>query len=167
MLDIKLIRENPDSVRQALKNRHSDESIDDIIELDKEHAKMLFESETLKARRNKVSKDIGRTQQKPPELIEEMKQVSDKIKAIDKQAIEVEKKLNVKMLCLPNIPHSSVPVGDENIIIRQWSPEEGYNSDFDIDDKLDGMLNDLKLLGEICSLLIEILTPDEQLQFYI
>lgn len=161
MLDIKLIRESPDTVRRALKNRHSDESIDDIIELDKEHTKLLFESETLKARRNKVSKEIGRTQQKPPELIEEMKQVSDKIKAIDKQAAEGEKKLNDRMLCLPNIPHSSVPVGDENIIIRQRSPE------FGIDDKFDEMESKLIYMGEIFGLLIEILTPDEQLQFYI
>jgi seryl-tRNA synthetase len=73
MLDIKLIRENPDSVREALDKRRSDYSMDEVLDLDERRRGLLTEVEGLKARRNEVSKEIGRTGEKPPKLIEEMR----------------------------------------------------------------------------------------------
>jgi seryl-tRNA synthetase len=123
MLDIKLIRESPDLVRQALQNRRSDFSIDSLLELDERRRSLLTEVEGLKARRNEVSKEIGRTGEKPPELIEEMRQIGDRIKELDNQVEDTEGQLKDLLLNIPNIPHESVPVGDDergNITVRSW-----------------------------------------------
>jgi seryl-tRNA synthetase len=123
MLDIKLIRENPDSVRQALDRRRSDFSIDDVLKLDEQRRSLLVDVEGLKARRNDVSKEIGRTGEKPPQLLEEMRNIGERIKGLDRQVESVEGQLNDLLLQVPNIPHDSVPLGDggeDNKTVREW-----------------------------------------------
>ena len=130
MLDIKFIRENPDAVRTALQNRHSGDSIDDILVLDEKRRGLLVEVEKLKARRNEVSKEIGRTREKPPALLEEMRQIGDRIKAFDEQIASLEKELNDQLLRLPNIQHQSVPLGEgseDNKVIRQWGEQKKFD----------------------------------------
>jgi seryl-tRNA synthetase len=132
MLDIKFIRENPDVVREALQNRHSDDSIDDILVLDERRRGLIVEVEALKARRNEVSKEIGRTKEKPPALLEEMRKIGDRIKALDGQVESIEKDLYDQLLRIPNIPHKSVPVGagaDDNKTIRQWGEQKKFDFD--------------------------------------
>jgi seryl-tRNA synthetase len=129
MLDIKLIRENPDVVREALNNRHSGDSIEDILALDERRRVLIVEVETLKAKRNEVSKEIGRTKEKPPALLQEMRQIGDRIKELDGQVESTEKELNDKLLRLPNIQHASVPIGagsEDNKIIRQWGEQKKF-----------------------------------------
>ncbi|MEA1958468.1 MAG: serine--tRNA ligase [Chloroflexota bacterium] len=123
MLDIKFIRENPDTVREALRNRQSNDSIDDVLALDEQRRALLVDVESMKARRNEVSKEIGRTGEKPPALIEEMRRIGDHIKAIDEQVSSIEGEINDLLLRIPNIPHESVPVGtgeEDNKIERYW-----------------------------------------------
>ncbi len=123
MLDIKLIRENPDSVRQALDRRRSDFSIDDVLKLDEQRRSLLVDVEGLKARRNDVSKEIGRTGEKPPQLLKEMRNIGERIKGLDRQVESVEGQLNDLLLQVPNIPHDSVPLGDggeDNKTVREW-----------------------------------------------
>jgi seryl-tRNA synthetase len=130
MLDIKFIRENPDVVREALQNRHSDDSIDDILVLDERRRGLIVEVEALKARRNDVSKEIGRTKEKPPALLKEMRQIGDRIKALDEQVASIEKDLNDRLLRIPNIQHSSVPIGagsEDNKTIRQWGEQRKFD----------------------------------------
>jgi seryl-tRNA synthetase len=130
MLDIKFIRENPDVVRTALKNRHSGDSIDDILVLDEKRRGLLVEVEKLKARRNEVSKEIGRKGEKPPALIEEMRQIGDRIKGLDEQVASLEKELYDQLLRLPNIQHQSVPLGEgseDNKVIRQWGEQKQFD----------------------------------------
>ena len=130
MLDIKFIRENPDVVRTALQNRHSGDSIDDILVLDEKRRGLLVEVEKLKARRNEVSKEIGRTREKPPALLEEMRQIGDRIKAFDEQIASTEKELYDQLLRLPNIQHQSVPLGEgseDNKTIRQWGEQKKFD----------------------------------------
>src|SRR5277367_5347165 len=118
MLDVKLIREQPDVVRQRLASRGAgDEShIDEVLKLDEQRRKLLAEVEALKATRNRVSKEIGALmgQKKPAEAEAkkaETKDLGDKISALDKQAAESESARDTLMLRLPNLPHESIPPG--------------------------------------------------------
>jgi len=129
MLDIKFIRENPDAVREALRNRHSGDSIEDILALDEKRRALLVEVEGMKARRNEVSKEIGKTKQKPPALIDEMREIGDRIKDLDVQVESIEKELNDQLLRIPNIQHSSVPIGagsEDNKVARQWGEQKKF-----------------------------------------
>ena len=128
MLDIKLIRERPDFVRQRLATRGAgDEAhIDELLKLDEQRRKLLAEVETFKAQRKRVSKEIGALmgQKKTEEAEAKKKETSDlgdRIAALDKQAAEAEAARNRVMLRLPNLPHESVPVGksaEDNPVIR-------------------------------------------------
>ena len=130
MLDIKFIRENPDVVREALQNRHSGDSIDDILALDERRRVLIVEVEGMKARRNEVSKEIGRTKEKPPALLQEMRQIGDRIKDLDGQVEAIEKDLNDQLLRIPNLQHKSVPIGagaEDNKTIRQWGEQKKFD----------------------------------------
>ena len=118
MLDIKLIRDRPDFVRDRLATRGAgDETkIDRLLKLDEERRKALAEVETLKAVRNRVSKEIGALMGQK-KLVEaeakkaETKDFGDKIAALDKEAAGAAAALETLMLQLPNLPHESVPPG--------------------------------------------------------
>ena len=128
MLDIKLIRDQPDFVRQRLATRGAgDEAhIDGLLKLDEQRRKLLAEVETLKARRNRASKEIGALmgQKKTAEAEAkkaEMRELGDRIATLDKQALEVEAARDQLMLRLPNLPHESVKIGktaEDNPVVR-------------------------------------------------
>jgi seryl-tRNA synthetase len=129
VLDIKLIREKPDFVRARLSTRRAgDEAkVDELLKLDEQRRKIMSEVETLKAQRNRVSKEIGALmgQQKTAEAgakKAETKDLGDKIAALDKEAAQAETRRDTLMLQLPNLPHESVPTGktaEDNREIRQ------------------------------------------------
>ena len=124
MLDINLIRENPELVRTALKNRQMDVSpIDDILRLDEQRRQLLTQVEQLKAERNVVSKEISKMKDagERDKKIVAMREVGDKISALDKEVAGVEEELTSLTSALPNIPDERTPVGaseDENVILR-------------------------------------------------
>jgi seryl-tRNA synthetase len=128
MLDIKLIRERPDFVRQRLATRGAgDEAhVDEVLRLDEQRRKVLNEVETLKAQRNKVSKEIGALLgQKKLEEAEarkkETRDIGERISELDKAAAAAEQARNELMLRIPNLPHETVPDGktaEDNPIIR-------------------------------------------------
>jgi len=133
MLDLKLIRENPDLVRNAIASRNDTAPIDNILRLDEERRKILTESENLKAKRNEASKQIAKMKEKPADLIAEMRSVGDQIKAFDEQANQIEDELNNLLLQIPNIPHFDTPVGkgeDDNV--EMWSWGEPRKLDFEV-----------------------------------
>ena len=118
MLDIKLIREKPDFVRQRLATRGAgdDARIDELLKLDEERRKILVEVESLKAQRNRVSKEIGALmgQKKTVEAEAkkaETRQLGDRIAALDQEAARAETARDTLMFQLPNLPHESVPQG--------------------------------------------------------
>jgi len=78
MIDIKIIRENPELIRKTLQNRNDNAPIDEIIKLDESYRRSLQETESLRAKRNDVSKQISKMKEKPAELIAEMRQVGEK-----------------------------------------------------------------------------------------
>jgi len=131
MLSPQFIRENPDMVRQALEKRQFSEPIDNILALDERRRNLLAEVEALRARRNEVSKELGKMQEKPPKLIEEMRQIGGRIKALDEKVRAVEEELNDLLLRLPNIPHPSVPLGkdeSDNRVVRSWGEMRKFDS---------------------------------------
>jgi len=130
MLSLQFIRENTDLIREALDKRHDTAPIDEILALDEKRRRLLVEVEALRARRNEVSKEIGKTKEKPPQLIAEMREIGNRIKALDEQVNAVEQELNDLLLRVPNIPDPSVPVGKDetdNVVVRSW----GQARDFD------------------------------------
>ncbi len=123
MLDIKLIRDNPDLVRQALEKRGQSAPLDKIMSLDERRRQFLHEMETLRAQRNEVSKQLGKMTDKPPQLIADMRQLGEKITSLEAEICQVESELEDLLLRLPNIPAADVPVGkdtEDNIIVRSW-----------------------------------------------
>jgi seryl-tRNA synthetase len=136
MLDIKLIREQPDSVRQRLATRGAgDEAkIDQVLALDDQRRKMLIEVEQLKAARNRVSKEIGAlmAQKKAPEAEAkktETRQMGERITELDKSLAEAEQQRDALMLQLPNLPHASVKIGktaEDNQEMRVWGAKPAF-----------------------------------------
>jgi len=128
MLDVKLIREKPDWVRERLATRGgADESrISEVVALDERRRKALVEVEQLKALRNRVSKEIGALmgQKKLAEAEAkkaETREIGEKIAALDREVDEVDRQLYNLLIQLPNLPHSSVPVGKsaaDNKVVR-------------------------------------------------
>lgn len=134
MLDIKRIRENEQEVRQGLKNRGADTSaIDKVVALDQERRKLLTEVETLKNKRNVVSKQIGELKRKgenTDQIQAEMREHGDKIATIDIKVRELDAQLEEQMLFIPNIPHSSIPVGPDkysNKTVREFGKPAVFN----------------------------------------
>ena len=123
MLNIELIRNDPDAVRDALARRGEDLPLDAILSLDTRRRSLLTEAEALRARRNHVSKEIGRMAERPPQLMEEMRQSGDLIKALEEQVKDVDAKLNGELMKLPNLPLPDVPPGTDesgNLVARTW-----------------------------------------------
>ena len=124
MLDINIIREKPDLIRTALKNRQMDSSpVDDILKLDEKRRVLLTEVEQLKAERNVVSKEISKMKDaaEREKKIAAMREVGDQIAALDKDVTNVEAELNSLTSALPNIPDERTPIGvseDENVVLR-------------------------------------------------
>jgi seryl-tRNA synthetase len=128
VLDIKLIREKPDYVRQRLATRGAgDEAlVEKILQSDEQRRKILGEVETLKAQRNRVSKEIGALMgQKKLEEAEakkkETRDLGDRITQLDEESKKTEAERDALMLRVPNLPHESVPTGksvEENPVVR-------------------------------------------------
>ena len=124
MLDLNLIREQPELVRTALKNRQMDVApVDDILRLDEKRRGLLIQVETLKAERNAVSKEIGKMKDaaEREKKIGAMREVGDRISAFDKEVAEVEAELHAVTSTIPNIPDERTPIGaseDENVVLR-------------------------------------------------
>ncbi|PIU41397.1 MAG: serine--tRNA ligase [Candidatus Omnitrophica bacterium CG07_land_8_20_14_0_80_42_15] len=126
MLDVKFIKENEKLVKTSIKNRNLKIDIDKVLSMDAERRKILQEAESLKNRKNIASDEIAKMLKDKTDAsskIAEMKDVSNRIKELDKRLNEVEEGLNKMLLMIPNVPHSSVPVGPDashNKIARSW-----------------------------------------------
>lgn len=134
MLDVKILRSEYSRVEEALKNRgKSLDLIADFPKLDARRRELLQESESLKNRRNTVSAEVAKlkkNRENADELILEMRQVSDQIKAMDEEVRELEASISELTLAIPNIPHESVPIGaseEENVEIRRWAEPKAFD----------------------------------------
>jgi len=144
MIDIKLIRENRQVVQEALDRRGDTAPLDTILQLDEKRRQSLFQMENLRARRNQVSKEIGRTKEKPPQLIAEMKQIGEQITALEEGINKLDEEIRELLLRIPNIPAPDVPLGKsdkDNPVIRTWGEPKTFTfkplPHWDIGEKLD------------------------------
>ena len=124
MLDVNLIRKDPDRVRKALEVRQMDAApIDQVLDLDLKRRTIIQEVETLKAKRNTGSKEIGRTNdpQERQGKIDAMRVIGDQISGLDDALRQVEADLTAVMSTLPNLPDEKTPFGvneSENVVLK-------------------------------------------------
>jgi len=130
MLDIKLIREHPEIIKNNLKKRKEDEKlkwVDDILKYDKKWRELIQKANNLRRKRNIITQEIAQFKKKGKDVkakMKEVKAIPDKIKKFETQADNYKKKVNTILMKLPNILHDSVPYGkdeNDNVVIRTWS----------------------------------------------
>jgi seryl-tRNA synthetase len=137
MLDLSFVRDNLEFVKQKVSERGLGDSLASFEAIDRERRKFLLEAEMRKARRNKVSEEIGAlkmAKQDASVLIAEMKQVGAEIQQLDEKAKEYDEQLQELLRNIPNVPHASVPVGrgsEDNQEVRRW----GQPRQFDFEPK--------------------------------
>ncbi len=133
MLDIKLIRNDKENVKNGLKKRHGEFSIDEIIKLDEERRAIITNVEAKKAEQNKVSKSIGQLKKEGKDLgpiFAKMKDLSNEIKEEDEKLRKLESEIENKLLYIPNIPDESVPEGlddSDNVEIRKFGEPRKFD----------------------------------------
>jgi len=120
MLDIKLIRDNPDLVKQGVLDKQRDPQIvDKVIDLDQERRKLLGQTEELRAERNKLTKD----------QVDQGKEIKTKLKELEPKLKDVDDQLNIALNQIPNLPLAQVPKGKDesgNVILRKWGEPKQF-----------------------------------------
>ena len=141
MIDIKFLRENPDIVRKNIQNKFQDEKlplVDEVIELDKKARETQQEADELRAKKNKVSKEIGALMAKgqkdeAQKVKDEIAQISARIDVLEPLEAELEEKVKNIMMVIPNIIDPSVPIGKDdsmNVEIEKFG--DPFVPDFEI-----------------------------------
>jgi len=126
VLDMRLIRENPEAIERALVDRGGAELIRPLLALDAERRRLVRESEELKALRNKASEAIGQAKRRGEDAADEqarMREVGERIKALEAELKSVDGEMEGLLLQIPNVPDPSVPPGqteDKNVEVRRW-----------------------------------------------
>lgn len=129
MLDIKLLRKDPELIRKTIQVKHEKADIDAILVLDQQKREKLIEVENLKSQQNKANKEITKAKLAGEDItkqVEEMSEIVQRIKVLDTEIAEIEPKLNQLLLWLPNIPAEDVPEGTEelNKVVRFWGEKK-------------------------------------------
>lgn len=139
MLSIQLIRQNPEAVRAAMEKRHDSAPLDEILALDEQRRKLLFEVESLRSQRKQGSKKYGRMKTgtadttegtTSEDATEELANIREQIKLAEAEVQTIEERLHDLLLRVPNIPDSSVPIGkdaSDNIVIRSWGEPRQFD----------------------------------------
>jgi seryl-tRNA synthetase len=149
VLDIKLIRQNPEIVREALANKGVNVDLDKLIALDLRRRQILQEVEQLKAKRNEVSKQVGilkKQGQDASAIIAEMGSIGDRIKELDEQTRVTEEQIQELMYQLPNIPSDDTPIAPDesgNVEVFKWGTPRSFGftpkPHWDLGTELDGL----------------------------
>ncbi|MCL6471499.1 MAG: serine--tRNA ligase [Firmicutes bacterium] len=133
MLDVKWVRDHLDEVQQALEKRNAKIDLSRFKELDSNRRKIIAEVERLKNRRNVVSGEIAKLKkagESAEDKVAAMRELGEEIRNLDAKLSEIERDLNLLMLDIPNIPHSSVPVGPDesaNVVVREWGEKPKFD----------------------------------------
>ena len=133
MISLSVIRQNPDIVKDGVNKKGSTVSVSEILDLDGKNRTLQYRIGKMRAERNRVSEAIGNAKRKnknADEAIESMRQLGDALKSIESESRTVKTALNALLNQIPNLPHESVPSGNDdngNVIVREW----GDIPDFD------------------------------------
>ncbi|TMJ01796.1 MAG: hypothetical protein E6H01_07625 [Bacillati bacterium ANGP1] len=125
MLDLKLIRDNPELVKAGIRKKHRDPGmVDRVLEIDCRRREVVQEVERLRAEQNRASGEIPKLKgEEREQRIAAMREISTSLKSLEPQLREVETALQRALLELPNLPHESVPPGEDaagNVPLRHW-----------------------------------------------
>lgn len=135
MLDLKFVRDNADRITRMLQDRRLDMDLTPLLDLDQKRRRVLKEVEELKYLRNTASEEISRLKREKTDAsdrIEEMRQVSQRIKALDQDLSAVDQEFSDFLLLIPNMPHESVPVGsdeNDNRLVKKWGTPPTFDFD--------------------------------------
>ncbi|HVZ62717.1 MAG TPA: serine--tRNA ligase [Candidatus Nitrosotalea sp.] len=141
MLDPKLLRDNPDKIRNMLEARAVKFPLDDLISLDKQRRDLIVKTDEFRKKRNEVSLEIARKKKAKEDassLIEHMQTVSDNLQRLETDQMKIEEDFTKLSLTLPNLIHESVPIGKDdtaNREIKKWGNIPVF--DFPIKDHID------------------------------
>ena len=133
MLDANIIRENPDMIREMIRNRRKDEKwLDQFLEADGKWRALTEEGNRLRKKRNEVSMQISKMPkgEEKDARIAEMREVSNRIAEIDKELVVEDELRTDGLLNIPNIPHPSVPIGKddtENVVVYEWGEKRKFD----------------------------------------
>jgi len=133
MLDVEFIRQNPDAVRDAVRNKGEDADVDAFIELDKKRRELMTRAETLRSRRNANSKRVAELKRSGGDvqnLVDETRRISDEIKEIEARLAGLDEQFHNLALTFPNIPAADVQVGrdeDDNAEIKHWGERATFD----------------------------------------
>jgi seryl-tRNA synthetase len=131
VIDLRLLRDNPDLVRQAYARRGGVGGLDEVVELDGEYRKRLREVEDLRAEQNRSAKAIGQASPEDrPAAIAQAKELSDRLKELEPDLEKLDEHLQRAAAILPNFAHESVPEGlteDENVVEREVGEKKSFD----------------------------------------
>jgi seryl-tRNA synthetase len=140
MLDLKLVRDDSDTVRDGLRRRGADPTlVDAVLEADRRRRELVQEVERFRAEQNRVSAEIPRLSgEEKTRRIAEMREVSTRLKSLEPDLRSADEVLHTALLRLPNLPHPSVPAGADpadNVVVRTWGERPEF--DFEPRDHVD------------------------------
>ncbi len=141
MLDLKFIREHPETVKKALASKGETADIDEILALDTQRRQILQKVEKLKHDRNEFSRKVGQLKKEKKEageFVEKTRLIGQEIKQLDVDLKAIQEELNSRLERLPNLPHESTPVGKseaDNVVVSAWGKLPEF--DFEISDHLE------------------------------
>lgn len=136
MLDIKLIRENPEKINELLKRRNPDLSIDEVIAIDEERRKIQTKADELRAKRKSESQKIGlmkKNGENTDKIQEEVRVLGDEIKEFEEKQTELDAKQEDILLHIPNIPDETTPIGAsdaDNVEVYKWGEPRKFDFEF-------------------------------------
>lgn len=136
MLDIKLIRENPEKINELLKRRNPDLSINEVIAIDEERRKIQTKADELRAKRKSESQKIGimkKNGENTDQIQEEVRVLGDEIKILEEQQNSLDAKQKDILLHIPNIPDETTPIGlseDDNVEVYKWGEPRKFDFEF-------------------------------------
>ncbi|HEX5600230.1 MAG TPA: serine--tRNA ligase, partial [Hyphomicrobiaceae bacterium] len=136
MFDIKWIRENPETFDEGLRKRGLEPLSARLLAIDEERRKVLTSLQEAQSRRNAASKEIGKAkaakdEAKAAALMAEVNALKSEQESSAVRLDEIQPELQALLLAVPNLPHASVPVGEDesaNVEVRRWSPQGGAGS---------------------------------------
>jgi seryl-tRNA synthetase len=141
MLDPKLLRDNPDKIRNMLQARAVKFPLDDLISLDKDRRELIIKTDEFRKKRNEISLEVARKKKSGEDasgLIEQMKTLADELRKLEEDQLKIEGNFTKLSLTLPNLLHESVPIGKDetsNKEIKKWGSVPVF--DFEIKDHID------------------------------
>lgn len=136
MLDIKLIRENPEKINELLKRRNPDLSVDEVLAVDEERRQIQAQADELRAKRKVESQKIGEMKKKgenTDKIQEEVRFLGDEVKSLEEKQNELDEKQRNLLLNIPNTPDESTPIGAsdaDNIEVHRWGEPTKFDFEF-------------------------------------